>query len=553
MHAFSLFVILLIWLIGTLARVYREAHYFQIEEYMIPRYLRWWLSRRTRFLPFRPTIIALTTGGAVFLLAGEDASSPASFLGAVGALIAVWPPPTGEVKKPFRRTPRATRLLVMSLGVALFDVALYSVIAMMFGLTQPDALPGSQLAVVTVIGIVLYLSAPLILVSGALVADPVEAFFRRRYIAQARSVMNAIQPTVIGVTGSYGKTTTKHFMASILNGRWRAYPTPKSYNTMMGICLAINTDLADDYSVDYFIVEMGAYIRGEIARICDLTPPDIGVVVEVGPQHLERFGSLENTAEAKYELIKALPPDGLGLFNWDNDYVRAMYERGYPQNRIAVSRALTLEDAPPLPDGPRFIATDITETLDGLTFTITDRETNESAQITAPLPGEHNVTNLLLAAALAVHQGMPLRDVAFRARMLTPPESRLVRHTLPNGITIINDAYSANPAGVVSALKALSLHQTGKRLVITPGMIELGPLHETENRRLGEIAAEHATDVILVGMEQTRPIRAGLEAAGFPAERLHVMETLSEAVAWYQGNLSAGDTVLFLNDLPDTY
>jgi UDP-N-acetylmuramoyl-tripeptide--D-alanyl-D-alanine ligase len=104
----------------------------------------------------------------------------------------------------------------------------------------------------------------------------------------------------------------------ILNGRWRAYPTPKSYNTLMGICLAINNDLATDYSVDYFIVEMGAYIPGEIERICDLTPPRIGIVTEVGPQHLERFGTLENTASAKYEIIANLPPDGVGIFNWDN-------------------------------------------------------------------------------------------------------------------------------------------------------------------------------------------------------------------------------------------
>jgi UDP-N-acetylmuramoyl-tripeptide--D-alanyl-D-alanine ligase len=122
-----------------------------------------------------------------------------------------------------------------------------------------------------------------------------------------------------------------------------------------------------------------------------------------------------------------------------------------------------------------------------------------------------------------------------------------------SGITIINDAYSANPAGVVHALRTLSLHTSGRRLLITPGMVELGPMMESENRKLGEIAAQHATDVILVGARQTDPVKAGLLAANFPTERLHVVETLAESVTWYEANLKPGDTVLFLNDLPDTY
>jgi len=148
---------------------------------------------------------------------------------------------------------------------------------------------------------------------------------------------------------------------------------------------------------------------------------------------------------------------------------------------------------------------------------------------------------------------MTLREIARRVRDLKPAESRLVAQTSPEGITIINDAYSANPTGIVSALAVLGMYQTGRRLLITPGMVELGDLMERENTRLGEIAAQHATDVILVGSKQTEPILNGLRGAQFAADHIHVVETLSEAVAWYQRNLSAGDTVLFLNDLPDTY
>ncbi|RMG79220.1 MAG: UDP-N-acetylmuramoyl-tripeptide--D-alanyl-D-alanine ligase, partial [Chloroflexi bacterium] len=267
--------------------------------------------------------------------------------------------------------------------------------------------------------------------------------------------------------------------------------------------------------------------------------------------HLERFGSLENVAKAKYELIKALPPDGVGVFNWDNPHVRQMWEQGYPQTRLAISKNLSPEEAQK--QGVRFVATNITETLDGLNFAIVDTETNEEVFIHTPLLGEHNVTNLLLATAVAVHEGMRLEEVAFRARTLQPAESRLVRQVTTQGITIINDAYSANPVGVIGALRVLGLHQQGRRLLITPGMVELGDLHEEENRKLGETAAEYATDVILVGSKQTQPIAKGLQDAGFPETRLHVVETLQEAIRWYEQNLTAGDTVLFLNDLPDTY
>src|SRR5690606_11891403 len=161
-----------------------------------------------------------------------------------------------------------------------------------------------SLPVIALLGYIMWLLAPVWLMLGHLVMTPVEAAYRRAYIAQARAIMQRIDPTVIGITGSYGKTTTKVFIADLLNARYNAYATPKSYNTMMGITRAINTDLADNYAIDYYIVEMGVYFPGEIKRIASLTPPHIGVEIEVGPQHLERFKTLDRTAAAKYEVIE---------------------------------------------------------------------------------------------------------------------------------------------------------------------------------------------------------------------------------------------------------
>lgn len=543
-----LFIIAAIWLIGVCLRVYGQARFYQIEEYMSLRYLHWLLRQRDRWLPTRP-VIAWVIGGILFFLLTEAPGTVMfGVIGTVSAVAGAWPARTGEVKKGFRATPRARRLLAAAFSlVTTFMLASWVIVASWIENTRLTEIVFIGMGTA---GLLALLLAPLALVIGNAIMMPVEAFFRRRFIARARAVLDDVQPIVIGITGSYGKTSTKSYLAHILNGRFRAYPTPKSYNTLMGVCLAINQDIAGDHSIDYFICEMGAYIPGEIERLCDLTHPSISIVVEVGPQHLERFGSLENIAIAKYEIIKGLPPDGLGIFNWDNPYVRAMYERGYPAHRIAIST--TSDPANPPADGPRFIASAISETLEGLRFTVTDVTTGDSELFVTPLPGHHNVTNILLSTAIAVHAGMSLKEVARRARTLHPAESRLVRQITPEGITLINDAYSANPVGVVHALHSLALHQ-GRRLLVTPGMIELGDLHEQENKKLGIAAAAHATDVILVGTAQTAPIHAGLLETGFDPQRVQVVESVNEAIAWYKRNLQAGDTVLFMNDLPDTY
>ncbi len=543
MNTVFLLVLLIIWVVGTVLRAYKQARFYQIEEYKIGRYARWWIKARDRLFPMRP-IIVTGIGAVMIFIFSESPDSPLPLIiGIIVALIANIPPDEGEIKKKFRHTPRAKRLLGAT--IVWITITFLGIIAL-FGALNMDS-ERFQALLAIAIGVVAHLLAPIFLMLGNIAMMPIEAFLRGRFIGSAKRVMKQINPTVIGITGSYGKTTTKVILTEILNGRYKAYPTPKSFNTMMGVCIAINNDLKNDFSINYFVVEMGAYIRGEIQRICKLTPPHISIVVEVGPQHLERFGSLEAIADAKYEIIKELPPDGVGVFNWDNPYVRQMAEKGYPKTRLLVSKTVSPDD----PKGVRFVGSDIKESLEGLSFIVTDTQTGETAPFETSLLGEHNVTNILLSTAVAVHEGMKLRDVAMRVRGLRPAESRLVRQVM-GGITIINDAYSANPAGVVSALKVLKLH-TGKRVVITPGMVELGALHYPENYKLGELLKDHATDVILVGAEQTKPIFDGLKDSGFPYDRLLVVDELREAINWYQAHLVAGDTVLFLNDLPDTY
>ena len=534
----------LLWLAGTFIRILRQALFMQLEEYQDGRYLRWLLARRSRWLPQRPFLVWLV-GSALMLLLAEapDAALP-RLLTLPVALVAIWPQTGGEVKKGFRVTWRARRLLITACLLAALNAMLLLIPAGDF------AVESLRPALLTAAGLVLLLLAPVHLVCANLLLRPVEAFLRRRFIARARHTLEEARPTVIGITGSFGKTSTKVILQHILNGRFRAGATPKSYNTLMGVCLAINQDLADDRSLDYYIVEMGAYVPGEIAEICELARPQISLVTAIGPQHLERFGSVENIVAAKYEIISALPAEGLGVFVRDTPQLRAMAARGHPDTVLTVSCEAAPADAPP--DDPRLVATAIGESLEGLRFVVLDRRSGAHETFTTGLLGRHNVGNILLAAAVALHEGMSLREIAWRVRSLKPAEARLEREQTSAGITIINDGYSANPAGARHALRVLGMHE-GRRLLITPGMIELGELMEVENQALGEEAARHASDVILIGAQQTQPLRAGLLAAGFPQERLHMMATLTEAVAWYETQLKTGDAVLFLNDLPENW
>ncbi len=549
MPSLLLIALAAVWLVGTWLRIYQLARFYQIEEYMSRRFFLW-LRRAPRHLLPKRALVAWFLGTAIAVVLGEAPNGALPLLIVfVATLFAVSPRQEQEIKRPLVRTGRVNRMMAAAAICAALAQGVSSVVAINT-FEELESLQMSPIAIATS-GFILFLLAPIWLTLGNLILQPFERYRQWRYLSGARSVLNATKPKIIGITGSYGKTTTKDFLRDILSLRYRAYATPKSYNTLMGISLAINRDLVDDYRTEYFISEMGAYVPGEIDRICQLTPPDVAIVTEIGPQHLERFGSLENVMRAKYEIIKNLKEDGVGVFNWDNTFIREMIAKGHPKTRLSVSRELNLDEA--RHENLTWIATDTEENLDGLRFTVTNVASGEQARLSTPVIGEHNITNLLLCVAVAFHEGIPLRDIAMRIGTLKPAESRLVRQRTASGITIINDAYSANPKGIVSALKVLGMHKDGKRLLITPGMIELGDLQDRENRKLGVLACEHATDIILIGREQTKPVFEGIHSTGFDMARVQVYETLAESVAWYQQNLSANDTVLFLNDLPDTY
>jgi UDP-N-acetylmuramoyl-tripeptide--D-alanyl-D-alanine ligase len=537
----------LAWWIGGGWRVYQLARYFQLEGYKANRFAHWAITNRGERMYLLKNLAVYALFGlmcAVLSLITLDINShrmlaTGILLLAGAALISVLLRPAArEVKQAFVRTPRAMRLLVTAIVVqGVFVLIIVAVTPLADSPFTPFSITSGALLA--------FLLAPLSLPIANILMAPVEALVRESYLRSARQAMALAKPTVIAITGSYGKTSTKEYVTHLLGGRYRVLKTPKSYNTLMGVCKIINQILPNDQSYDYFVVEMGAYIPGEIAAICRLTRPAISLVTAVGPMHLERFGSLENTARAKYEIIEALPVDGAAIFNDDDPNVKAMHDSGYPNTRIGVTRQATI--------GARLSASNVTMTIAGLDFDVNDVVTAETVHVHAPIYGDHNVSNLLMALATAIHVGIPLTDAARRAATIEPAEHRLVRRVLANGVVTIDDAYSANPIGTRQALAVLALNQNGARIVITSGMVELGPIQDDENQKLGVDMAKTATEVVLINPKQTEPVLRGLEMAKFPAQKLHVVETTAEAVAWMSANAHGGDAVLIMADLPDSY
>jgi UDP-N-acetylmuramoyl-tripeptide--D-alanyl-D-alanine ligase len=391
------------------------------------------------------------------------------------------------------------------------------------------------------------LLAPITLVLANLLLYPVEALLRQRYINMARARLRSQthNTTIIGITGSYGKTSTKDILTHILGTRYRVSKTPKSFNTLMGICKSINDgDLRP--GDNYFVAELGAYIPGEIRRLAQLLKPKVGVLTAVGPQHLERFGSIENVARAKYELIEALPADGLAVFNADNDIC---YRLARGTHHVPVA----LYGIEKHPDEVYLRAEGMQVTREGLRFTMVRPQTGEKVAVRTRLLGRHQVSNILAASTVALWAGLTLNDIAAAIAMIQPTPHRLELKQGAGGITILDDAYNSNPEGARNALQILSEFRDGKRILVTPGLVELGELEPVENRRLGSHAAGACDVAILVGRDRTDFIRQGLVESGFPADNVIQVPTLNEAIARLRAIASPGDTVLLLNDLPDTY
>jgi UDP-N-acetylmuramoyl-tripeptide--D-alanyl-D-alanine ligase len=451
-------------------------------------------------------------------------------------------------KKPLVYTGRARRLLAVSIGLATILIVpgmlVIHGLAVGAGVSRAYA-PGFAVLTIAAVAVV---AAPITAMVANLCLLPVQSSINLWYRIRARRKLDRFKPMVVGITGSYGKTSTKYFTEALMGSRFRVLKTRASFNTILGVCRAINEELGPEHEV--LIVEMGAYRRREIRDMARLTRPHIGVLTAIGPQHLERFGSIETIEKAKFELLEALPADGTAVINNDDPRVRwlAGTLRGPGVRRYGIDYSSGEYSSGELD----LRADSIEHGPDGLTFNLIDRE-GHRVTVKTRLIGLHNVSNILAAATVAQVAGVSLREIAGAIGRLQPVPHRLETHTGADGVTIIDDAYNSNPIGAANALEALAAFKTGRRILVTPGMVELGAEQDARNEELGAKAAGTCDYVILVGRNQTAAIRRGLDEAGFAQDHVFSVRNLNDGLEALKGIVRAGDVVLFENDLPDLY
>lgn len=438
-----------------------------------------------------------------------------------------------QSKKPLAYTPRLIRLLSIN---ALFAYG-FPIAGTVYMFMRTEFLFDIYgLAIIWVFADIL---TPYLIFLSAKITAPVEEAIQRGFIRKAKEKLSRFpQLKIIAITGSYGKTSTKFILRDILKQRFNVCSTPGSYNTPMGITKVINEDL--DASHELLILEMGARYPGNIDELCDIARPDISVVTNVGIAHLETFGSVDVIRETKEAIVRRVAPGGLVVLNADNEQVMKMTVRD-DCTRIRIG----------LESGD-IQAHNMHYDQDGCSFTVTMPDGSEGIVKTSLL-GAHNVQNILLGMAVGSHLGIRLATMIHAIKDIQPVEHRLELKK-QGSIIVIDDAFNSNPVGAANAVSVLSQFKTGRRVVVTPGMVELGEREEMENYAFGEAIGRANLDwIMLVGPERSKPIKEGILAAGEQAEKITVVKTLFEANQLLKEWLKAGDVVLYENDLPDTY
>ena len=511
-------------------------HYFQLESYQFPGYYH--TLNRNPVHSYLPGVCVAALSALLILLlpkpAGLEANSAplyywirvipfalvACLLGRMVAKLLT----VKKAKKPFVFTSRIKRLYVV------YALVLLGISAIVY------LCPGWKL-----ISMLWPLLLPAVVALAGLLAWPIEKLISEMYFRDARRKLLSNTSLIrIGLTGSYGKTTVKHILGAILSEKYPTLITPASFNTPMGVTRAIRERLTPSYQV--FVGEMGARHVGDIKEMCRLVHPTIGIITSVGPQHLETFKTIERVAKTKYELIEALPQnDSRCYFYDDGSYCLDMYRKTTKTKTLCGRNPETCD----------VWCDQITVSPEGTRFMLHIKNKGQ-IQCQTRLLGDHSVQNILLAAAVASDLKLTLKQIAHGIEKLQPVKNRLELMQNPGGFTIINDAFNSNPVGAKAALEVLRQFP-GRRIIITPGMVELGDKEAEYNRIFGTQMKDCADIAIIIGRNRATPILEGLKESGFDPANIHRVDSLDDSTRLLHTLVQPGDTVLYENDLPDHY
>lgn len=369
------------------------------------------------------------------------------------------------------------------------------------------------------------------------IVEPLERMIQQYYVNDAKTKLSKCDDlTIIGITGSYGKTSVKNILYTLLSDYYDTLMTPKSFNNKMGITLTIRNSLKRMHQV--FICEMGADHVGEILELMHFVKPQIGIVTAIGPQHLATFHSMEHIVREKMYMIEELPANGLGFLNADNAYIRA--------HPLASACKIIWFGKDMIAD---YRIMEIQPHASGTSFSI--QHEKEVYGFDIKLLGEHNVYNTCAAIAVAHEMGLPFTRLQELTKEIPYVKHRLeIVSTTP--YTLIDDAYNANPTGAHNALQVLKAMKE-RAIIVTPGMIELGDREDIANEKFGKEMAHCVDEVILVGIKVTNRIQKGLMEEGFDENHLHICKDFAQAMKVLKEIVQEHDVVLLENDLPDAF
>ena len=494
-----------------------------------------WLFRRRNMLRSRLGLLALLTALTMLVLgfcftfaerwAGYVVLLPVPLFSALYCYA-----DRRALKVPLRQTARVLRIVAVN-AVLLFLLSLALVLAGNAAAywTEPEFVDNLRYLPLALVPLL----SPYVLALAGAIDAPFSARKNAKFVAAAREKLAAAPCVKVAVAGSFGKTSVKNFLAQFLARRFRVVATPASYNTPLGIArAAMEADLG---SCDVFIAEMGARRPGDIAELCSMVRPGHCILTGIGPQHVQTFGSLEAVVAAKSEVLAGTAAGGFAVVGQD-------------ENTAALAPLAKELCYVPVGEGHEYGLRDLQCTVEGTSFTLVLGGAERPVHV--KLLGAHSAFDVALAAAMAHKLGVPAEEIARAAERLAPVPHRL-QPVEANGVTVLDDSYNANARGAAEAVRVLRLF-AGRKFVVTPGLVEMGVLEERENAALG--AQLCGLDrVILVGDTLVAAVKEGYLAAGGNAQALTVVPTLEKAKEVLSRELSSGDAVLFLNDLPDIY
>ena len=539
---------LLSLLFFTHRRLLRYLQFFQQEEYHGRRFLAWlW---RSRAFDSRATIACAAS--LVVALLGPGTACSVSYLLA-SALFAgigiIERDPRQHGKLRLKMTDRARR--IYNLAFAFSYVVLFAGV-----LLDHWLLAGRPLWRVWLLLVAAIQALPLSVVLSNVCLLPAERNRQRQFVAEAKAILGKTRPTVVGITGSYGKTSTKTLLNEMLSIVEPTFTLGRSINTLMGITREIRERMKLGHR--YAVIEMGAYQRGSIKTLCALTPPQAAIITTVGVMHLERFGSPENVFLAKSELAEAVPQDGILVCNGDDEGARRIAQRNPKRQTLLYG----FDQSQPLD----CCMTDIAAVDGGTAFVVHWRGRQYPGS--TPLCGRPMLSNILAAFTMACALGHDPRVMLAVAASMEPVENRLQvkRLTLPRptpapedaagakvNIVELCDAYNSNPVGFAAALDELGKAKGKRKILITPGMVELGNRQFAENEAIAARAASVCQLVIIVGKTNEQALRAGLKKGGLAEQQVRSFLTRDDAFAFLRRSHEDEDVVLIENDLPDLY